>query len=37
MLAIHILTYHDGEVYLHHGLLLIFIGTWLALLAKDRG
>lgn len=34
MLAIHILTYHDGEVWLHHGTLLYFILLFLAMVAR---
>jgi hypothetical protein len=29
-LAVHIASYHDGEIYLHHGWLLIVLGIIIA-------
>lgn len=34
MLAFHLLTYRDGEVYLHHSLLLLLIFMALAGMAS---
>jgi hypothetical protein len=30
VIAVHILSYHDGEVYLHHGMLIIFVLLFVA-------
>lgn len=37
MLAVHILTYRHGEVYLHHGWMFLLIFLTLAVLAGGKG